>query len=204
VPLSQNENSFVFASACRRSPPLTRHRRHALVRCVCKGTTKRGQRLGAVVVPATRLCRARQNQAWFGTIRVGTAARNRRDPGCGFADVIVGATQWRTTDTAEGFVRLSLCIARCLVGKSRSWPRRQERNSKQYNETRRNRFLHSWLNIHSCDSSKSSTGSGGGTASGAGASGGPAGNSDEGIPPVGGSSRISQPPPSARNRSTRL
>lgn len=137
MPLSQNENSFVLTSVCRRSPPLARYERHALVPCVRKGSTKRGQRLGAVDVPATRLCRARQNQAWFRTILVGTAARNRRDAGCGFADIVVGATQWAIAYAAEGLTRQNYASARNLLGQNPSSPSSQDNYGKQPSEARR-------------------------------------------------------------------
>jgi hypothetical protein len=179
---------------------MTCAQRNALVPSVGHGTTRRGGRLGAVVIRAAALCGTRQNEAGFRAIRVGTAACNRRDAGRWFADVVVGATQWTMADAAEGTGRLSLCIARCPIGTNHCRPRRQDSDEKQHSEARRNWLpaLRSRFVFHSFGSSKSGTVRGAGSTSGADGNGGPAGNSDEGIPPIDGSRRISQPPPSAR------
>jgi hypothetical protein len=201
MPQARSQRLVHVAGACRTRQPTARRQRNALVPCVGHRTTKRRVRLGTVVIRAATLCGARQNQAGFRAIRVGTAARNRRDAGRWFADVIVRATQWTMADAAEGPGRLSLCIARCPIRTNHYWPRHEDGYNNQHSEPRPSRLaaLRSRFGFHSCGSSKSpGTGRGAGSISGAGGSGGPAGSPCVGAPPAEGSRRISQPPPNAR------
>ena len=190
-----------LTGACRTRQPMTWRQRNALVPLVGRRTTKRRVRLGTVLIRAAGLYRARQNQARLGAVRVGTATRNRTDTGFWFADVIVRATQWTMTNSAQRLARWSLCTARWFPGTSRRRPRQQGGHNDQHSETRSARLgpLRSRFRFHSRGSSKSSgTGCGAGTDSGAPGSAGPTGISSLLVTPVAGSRRISQPPPKAR------
>ncbi len=77
---------------------MTGRQGNALVPRVGHRTTKRRVWLGTVVIRATALCmarqdQARQDQARLVAVRVSTATRNRKDTRCRFADVIIGAPQ---------------------------------------------------------------------------------------------------------------
>ena len=66
---------------------------NALVPFVGSRAAKRRNWLGTVIVRAALFLRARQHDARFAAVPVGTATRNRSDARRWFPDVVIGATQ---------------------------------------------------------------------------------------------------------------